>query len=231
MWLAGASLLAVVLGSGDANADSFGTQGSAGEYIIPSTGWYDFRVAGADGGASGAEINGSGGIGAVVGGELFFDAGDTLDILVGGGGGSGFTGNLYGGSGGGGSFVFRGSSDLNGGLLFAAGGGAGSDFGPGGGGAPGIGHGGSPSGPATYGGGGGEVSLVLSPAPCRLSCRPRLDPSPSAAQGLVALLLGAEGGPSGGYGGGGGGGYNGGGGGGGASGGHGGYSSHGAIRM
>jgi hypothetical protein len=51
MWLAGASLLTIVLGSGDANADSFGTPGS-GEYIIPSTGYYDFRVAGADGGGS-----------------------------------------------------------------------------------------------------------------------------------------------------------------------------------
>ena len=41
MWLAGASLLAIVLGSGDANAVVFGA-----DYIIPTTGYYDFRVAG-----------------------------------------------------------------------------------------------------------------------------------------------------------------------------------------
>src|SRR5258708_6871059 len=42
MWLAGASLLAILLGSGDANAVVFGTPGGE-EYVIPSTGYYDFR--------------------------------------------------------------------------------------------------------------------------------------------------------------------------------------------
>src|ERR1700733_9554103 len=79
--MAGASLLAIVLGSGDANAVVFGGPGSD-EYIIPSTGYYDFTVAGAQGGPSGKV----GGLGAIVGGELFFEAGDTLDILAGGGG-------------------------------------------------------------------------------------------------------------------------------------------------
>ena len=49
MWLAGASLLAIVLGSGNANAIVFGGPGSD-EYIIPTTGYYDFRVAGTQGG-------------------------------------------------------------------------------------------------------------------------------------------------------------------------------------
>jgi hypothetical protein len=70
--MAGASLLAIVLGSGDANAVVFGGPGGGG-YTIPTTGYYDFRVAGADGG--GGDGVGFGGIGAVVGGELFLDAG------------------------------------------------------------------------------------------------------------------------------------------------------------
>jgi PEP-CTERM motif len=146
-WLAGASLLAIILGSGDADAVVFGGPGGA-EYTIPSTGYYEFTVAGANGGGEGSFFGGHGGNGAVVGGELFFHSGDTLDIVVGGGGGSGDSGLGYGGGGGGGSFVF------DGGLLFAAGGGGGAGFSlsPGG---PGIGSGGHPSGPANYGGGGG----------------------------------------------------------------------------
>jgi hypothetical protein len=110
MWLAGASLLAIVLGSGDANADIFVGPGGGG-FTIPSTGWYDFRVAGADGG--GSSIVRAGGIGAVVSGELFFAAGDTLDIVVGGVGGDGFDIIAgYGSGGGGGSFVFSSGSYL-----------------------------------------------------------------------------------------------------------------------
>jgi hypothetical protein len=110
MWLAGASLLAIVLASGDANAIVFGSPG--GDYIIPTTGYYDFRVAGAQGGASGS----LGGYGAVVGGELFLQAGTTLDVVVGGySGNAGTLGGNGSGGGGGGSFIDPGS------LLFAAG--------------------------------------------------------------------------------------------------------------
>ena len=145
MWLAGASLLAIVLGSGDANAVVFGDAGNF-EYTIPTTGWYDFRVAGAHGGSDGSPVGG--GAGALVGGELFLAAGETLDLLVGGGPvGIGLDGS--GGGGGGGSFVDPGS------VLFAAGGGGGADFGSRDGGAPGIGYGGHPAGPASYGGTGG----------------------------------------------------------------------------
>jgi PEP-CTERM motif len=204
IWLAGASLLAIVLGSGDANAFVFGTVGA--EYTVPSTGYYDFTVAGAQGGASSG--GGAGGNGAAVGGELFFDAGDTLNIVVGGPGGQGFGGNGgYGGGGGGGSFVFGGS------LLFAAAGGAGAfwDAGPGSTGSPGIGHGGHPAGPASYGGAGGIGVNFRDP-----------DATPAQAGSFPYGGAGARGnygaGPSGGYGGGGGGGYDGGGGGGGAAG-------------
>jgi hypothetical protein len=211
MWLAGASLLAIVLGTGNANADVFGGPGGF-DYIIPSTGYYDFTVAGADGGGEG--LSGPfGGKGAVVGGALFFDAGATLDIIVGGGGGSGQSG--YGGGGGGGSFVF------GGGLLFAAGGGGGAGFNSETG-SPGIGSGGHPGGPASYGGGGGSgVSYRTGDGPQQPA------EAGSFPNGGSSACCYFGGGPSGGYGGGGGGGYNGGGGGGGAPGGAGGPGNSG----
>jgi hypothetical protein len=219
--LAGASLLAIVLGSGDANAVAFRTPG-IDQYVIPSTGYFDFRVAGADGGAFPF-----GAAGAVVGGELFFDAGDTVDIVVGGSGGDGQCIDGCGGSGGGGSFVFRGDSYLSGGLLFAAGGGGGANFGNGGGsGAPGIGHGGGPGGPASYGGGGGSgvANPHSLPYPPPSQTYAQAGSFPNGGAGTCCYLEGA---PAGGFGGGGGAGYDGGGGGGGAPGGgpgQGGYS-------
>ncbi len=215
IWLAGASLLAIVMGSGDANAIVFsGPLGT--EYVIPSIGYYDFTVAGAQGGSG--DGFGSGGAGAIVGGELFFSAGSTLDIVVGGAGGNGEGGDGYAGGGGGGSFVF-GSR----GLLFAAGGGSGAPFsaGPG---APGIGHGGHPAGPASYGGAGGaDVAhpIIFGPTPPQQPAQAGSFPSGGAG---ACCYFG--GGPAGGYGGGGGGGYNGGGGGGGAPGGGGGFGGY-----
>jgi hypothetical protein len=97
MWLAGASLLAIVLASGHANAVVFGTPG--GGYIIPSTGWYDFKVAGSPGGTDGSPVGG--GAGALVGGELFLTVGEDLGFLV-GGEPVGIGGNGSGGGGGGG---------------------------------------------------------------------------------------------------------------------------------
>jgi hypothetical protein len=121
LWLAGASLMAIVLGAGDANAVVFGGPDSV-QYIIPSTGYYDFKVAGAQGGGGGF----GGGFGAIVGGELLLGAGQALEIIVGGAGENGFIEvNDGGGGGGGGSFIFGGPA---GGLLFAAGGGGGSNF-------------------------------------------------------------------------------------------------------
>jgi hypothetical protein len=209
MWLASASLLALVLGSGDANAVVFGTPGGVG-YIIPSTGYYNFTVAGANGG--GEDIpSGAGGNGAVVGGELFFDAGQTLEVVVGAGGGGGLAGLGYGGGGGGGSFIF------GVGLEFAAGGGGGAGFSQWSG-HPGIGSGGHPGGSASYGGGGGGgvangIPGITDQMPAQAGSFPIGGAGTSSSAGV---------GPSGGYGGGGGGGYNGGGGGGGAPGGAGG---------
>jgi hypothetical protein len=227
MWLAGASLLAIVLGSGDANAVVFQAVGGA-EYIIPSTGLYDFTVAGAQGGGFDSFPDSGGGDGALVGGELFLTAGTTLDIFVGGEGGAAFFppfGNGSGGGGGGGTFVFG---------LFAAGGGGGLGFlGPVGG--PGIGSGPRPGGGSGYGydgaGGLGVPPGFPGTGPDYVPGLPATSGSfPNGGQGAQACF--ASGfcfpvAPSGGYGGGGGGGYNGGGGGGGAPGGapgQGGYS-------
>jgi hypothetical protein len=215
MWLAGASLLAILLGSADANAIVFGP--GEGDYIIPTTGLYDFRVAGGQGGGDSATPFDSGGDGALVAGELFLTAGTTLDIVAGeGSSGSGRNGSGYGG--GGGSFVDPGS------LLFAAGGGGGAGFfhGPG---SPGVGSSGGPGGPASYGGGGGGGVPEDFPGTYFGGGLPATGGSfPYGGQGAQACF--ASGGcfPAagmGGFGGGGGGGYSGGGGGGGAPGGSG----------
>jgi PEP-CTERM motif len=220
MWLAGASLLAIVLGSGDANAIVFGMPGSD-QYVVPSTGWYDFRVAGAQGGGVDG-FPGGGGAGALVGGELFLDAGITLDLLVGGeNGGQMIGGNGSGGGGGGGTFVFG---------LFAAGGGAGAAF-AGSGGGPGIGSGGTGTGSYNGAGGLGVPTDYPFSGPDYLPGLPAEGGSfPNGGQGAQACFPTGSCftvAPMGGCGGGGGGGYNGGGGGGGDPGGapgQGGYS-------
>ena len=216
IWLAGASLLAIVLASGDANALVFQVPGSF-QYIIPTTGWYDFRVAGAQGEGIDGVPDSGGGVGALVGGESFLVAGTTLDIVVGGNSGDQMLGgNGSGGGGGGGSFVDPGS------LLFAAGGGGGASF-PGSSGQPGIGSGGHPAGEASYGGAGGSGIPLYYPGTYDLPGLPAQNGSfPNGGQGAQACF--ASGScftiaPSGGYGGGGGAGYEGGGGGGGAPGG------------
>ena len=154
MWLSGASLLAILLASAHANAITFGTGGF--EFVIPVTGFYDFSVGGAEG-SSGSGFGAGGGRGALVGGELFLDAGTTLGVIAGGLAGYGSSYRPLGqgtGGGGGGSFVFDVHSDKPASLLFAAGGGGGNGFG-GTSGGPGIGGGGSPSGYTIGGGGGG----------------------------------------------------------------------------
>ena len=203
--LAGASLLAIVMGASGAGAAIFGS----GDFVVPTTGYYEFKVAGASGG-------GVGGLGAIVGGELFLDGGNSLHIVAGGVGQDGICCyNDYGSGGGGGSFVF-----LDGHLEFAAGGGGGQPYDGFAG--PGIGHGGYPGGYASYGGGGGGSPSYRPP--------PWLPPGQPAEPGSFpngGAGASYNGEPYGGYGGGGGGGYSLGGGGGGAPGGganYGGYS-------
>ncbi len=88
---------------------------------------------------------------------------------------------------------------------------------------PGIGHGGHPAGPASYGGGGGGDVAVHFGAYGQTPAQAGAFPDGGAG---ACCFFG--GGPTGGYGGGGGGGYNGGGGGGGAPGGPGGAGDAGA---
>ena len=176
MWLAGPSLLAIILGSGDANAVVF--SGGDNSYVIPSAGWYDFTVTGAAGGGPGDNL--AGGSGAVVGGELFLGAGNALDIVVGAAGGQAGCYNGCGAGGGGGSFVFRGGA---GSLLFAAGGGAGAPW-ESATGNPGVGYGGHPGGVASYGGGGGGQHLARVQSRFITGSRRRADLFPTAAMVL-----------------------------------------------
>jgi hypothetical protein len=115
-----------------------------------------------------------------------------------------------------GSFVFSGGRYLSGNLLFAAAGGSGAlAFIVSG--SPGIGYGGHPAGPSSYGGAGGSGTAFG--VPDQTSAQ-----SGSFPNGGAGACCHFGGGPAGGFGGGGRGGYNTGGGGGGAPGSGGGYS-------
>jgi len=135
--LAGVSLLAMLVGATSAGATLFKYTGAIQDYVVPASGIYDITVAGAQGGNSGFNPNdansagvpafppGLGGGGAILGGDVYLTGGTTLEIVVGGIGGTlntalcaptatqQFTpcgGNLGGpnyggGGGGGGSFV------------------------------------------------------------------------------------------------------------------------------
>jgi Secretion system C-terminal sorting domain/Glycine rich protein len=87
------------------------------EWIIPTTGFYNIEVAGAQGGPYTTSL----GHGAVIKADIYLIAGDTLKILVGQTGTSTITSYPYGLAGGGGSFV---SSYNNTPLIVAGGGGS-----------------------------------------------------------------------------------------------------------
>ena len=94
--------------------------GSIVPYTVITAGLYDIVAYGADGG--GGYFGGSGGLGAVIGGEFSLRANQTLNVLVGGGGGGSGGG---GGGGGGGSFVVSGQGATASPLVIAGGGGGG----------------------------------------------------------------------------------------------------------
>ena len=158
--LAGLVLLALCAASSTAEATSFVYTGSLVPYTILSSGFYDLTAAGGQGG--GAQGGGGGGAGAVIGTVMYLPAGTTLEIAVGGAGGSGNFSGYYGGGGGGGSFVLTagyaplivaggaGYGGFNSGG-FGGGGGGGTQGGGGGGGFSGGGGG---DGQHSYGGGG-----------------------------------------------------------------------------
>jgi len=208
---------------------TYNSAGSTQTQTITASGYYQIDANGAQGG-SGDGGNNLGGAGASVGGDIFLQAGDTLEIIV---GGQGQPSSGSGGGGGGGSWVF----DTTGGgaqnLIEVAGGGGGGGFGhsarglpgsanstgnagggaehgvggvSGGGGGGGAEEGGGGGGGGYGGGGGGGIGLAGN----------------GGAEGGGLGGSGGGGGGAGGYGGGGGGGYSGGGGGGGYGGGGGG---------
>jgi hypothetical protein len=67
----------------NARADTFDFSGAIVTYTIPTTGVYDIVAAGAQGGTDGTGL-GTGGLGAVIGGDVLLTAGTVLDIVVGG---------------------------------------------------------------------------------------------------------------------------------------------------
>ena len=202
---------------------TFAGTGQIQDFTVAASGEYDLVLDGAQGGNG---YMGVGGDGAAVGGDIYLQAGEKLEIVV---GGVGANGN-YSGGGGGGSFVFEvgaGGDEL---LAVAGGGGGGGSFGGGGvgiatkgtggqgggisagaGGAPGVaGGGGRYGGGGGYSGGGGGTAGGVGGG--------GVSPGSNFLGGAGTGL----GGGGGGFGGGGGGGYSGGGGGGGYGGGGGG---------
>jgi len=209
---------------------------------VAATGYYDIAAGGAQGGKG---LDTTGGLGAIVSGEIYLQAGAKLEIVV---GGEGKSANDVGG-GGGGSFVIEiddglvpvddneviagGGGGANflgaygGGGQTQANGGAGGTQGGGGGGVNGAyGHGGSTS--AGGGGGGFTGGAGAGPRTGGGAGPPAKDGSVNGVTfsgGAGALTTGGGGVGAGGFGGGGGGGSVGGGGGGGFGGGGGGGAS------
>ena len=189
--------------------------GSIQNYGITTSGIYDIVAYGANGGNSG-------GLGAEIGGEFLLSSNETIEILVGGIGGSGF------GGGGGGSFVVLGNTNP----LVVSGGGGGrgqggsngsngeitnsGGNGTGGGGSGGSnGNGGDGGGANVGGGGGGFYSNGGSGADGHADGGFSFVNGGAGASGHYSGSGGGFGGGGGSYGGGGGGGgYSGGGGGG-----------------
>jgi hypothetical protein len=228
MLLAGASMLALMAGAAGASATTFDFTGSVQHFTVVTSGLYDIEAAGAQGGGGRTPIGPtSGGAGAEVGGEVFLNAGEMLDIVAGGqgapgsstpaGAGGGFSGIftaagpliMAGGGGGGG-----GSSRLDGGSGLAAtngGDGTGINAGAGAGGANGLG-GGSGGGAFSGGGGSGFKSEGGTPPGAPNSGQGQGGDGYTGGSYVAAGGFGGGGG-SGLFGGGGGGGYSGGGGG------------------
>jgi len=153
-WMLAALLLAA---SAEAGATTFSLTGNVVDYTVSTTGTYYIAVAGAQGGPG---VNGTGGLGALLTGDVYLTAGTQLGIAVGGEGLTGDFDGLWGGGGGGGSFVYvLGATNP----LIVAGGGGGAGY-SGVNGAPGQivtsgqaggGPGGGTGGTAGSGGGGG----------------------------------------------------------------------------
>jgi hypothetical protein len=215
-------------------AGTYSFSGSVEYVTVASTGVYDILAYGAQGGAGSAVS--LGGYGAEIGGDFNLTAGDVLEIIVGGQGGSGIFGaSNYGGGGGGFSAVIDqttgadlviagggGGAGFLGGQAAAAAGQSGSSGGAGSGaygGAAGTGGNGGGGPSVRLGGGGGGTGFKSGGGQYGADSGAG---GQFTAGGAGAYFVGYGMPNSGGFGGGGGGGVNGGGGGGGYSGGGGG---------
>ncbi len=117
--LVGVSVAALAASAAEAGAKVFRFTGSVQTYTVPETGEYEIILAGAQGGSS--SDGNAGGMGAVVGGDIFLKQNELLRIFVGGAGYS-FLG--YAGGGGGGTFLGNPNK-----VFFIAGGGGGGGYG------------------------------------------------------------------------------------------------------
>ena len=152
--LASVSVLAILTATSESGATTYNYSGSLATYIVPETGTYDLTAAGAQGGG-GVFSKHAGGLGALMEGLFSFNAGDIIQILVGGAGQLG----LDAGGGGGGSFV---ATMANTPLLVAGGGGgAGLNEAGGYGWTQTKGMNGSSGGDGGTGGGGGGAAFCL----------------------------------------------------------------------
>jgi hypothetical protein len=109
--LVGVSLVALA-GAAATSADAavFGYTGGVVDYTVPHSGIWDVTAAGAQGGGS---SGGTGGLGAVIGGDVFLHGGTVLTIAVGGQGASGNFGTIFGGGGGAGFSYANGGGRSN----------------------------------------------------------------------------------------------------------------------
>ena len=114
--LVGVSIAALAASAAEAGAEVFGFTGAVQTYLVPQTGEYEIILAGAQGGAS--SDGNAGGMGAIVGGDIFLRKNELLGIFV---GGEGYSLPGYAGGGGGGTFL----GNPNRVFFIAAGGGGG----------------------------------------------------------------------------------------------------------
>ena len=120
--LPGRFALAFVICAAPVLAGTVTYTGSIADFTAAATGTYSFSVAGAQGGGA---YQATGGLGAVVAGDLYLTAGTQLKIVVGGQGSTGDFGSGFSGGGGGASFIYLvGAMDP----YFVAGGGGGSGY-------------------------------------------------------------------------------------------------------
>jgi hypothetical protein len=119
--LAGTAFLALAAPVAHATLFDFTYTGSLVDFTVPTTGSYQIQAFGAQGGNI-AGVGSGGGLGAEIGGDFTLNAGEVLQIAVGGQGADG----TFSGGGGGGSFVVGpGNTPL---VIAGAGGGSGSFF-------------------------------------------------------------------------------------------------------